>query len=102
MRFPEYRVLNQERGRAIVESLHRDGQVLVGELARQFQTSQVMIRNDLEALHAHGLLHRTHGGALPSRDNAVLDSTSRERKNFIGEKDFGSLKPRHWSKRAKS
>lgn len=72
-------MLNEERRRAIVESLNRDGRVLVGDLARQFQTSQVTIRNDLEVLHAHGFLHRTHGGALPSRDSAVLDPSLREK-----------------------
>lgn len=75
-------MLNEERRRAIVESLNRDGRVLVGDLARQFQTSQVTIRNDLEVLHAHGLLHRTHGGALPSRDSAVLDPTLREKEKL--------------------
>lgn len=75
-------MLNEERRRAIVESLNRDGRVLVGDLARQFQTSQVTIRNDLELLHAHGLLHRTHGGALPSRDSAVLDPSLREKEKL--------------------
>lgn len=77
-----HKVLNEERRRAIVESLNRDGRVLVGDLARQFQTSQVTIRNDLEVLHAHGLLHRTHGGALPSRETAVLDPSLREKEKL--------------------
>jgi DeoR family transcriptional regulator, aga operon transcriptional repressor len=75
-------LLNEERRRAIVESLNRDGRVLVGDLARQFQTSQVTIRNDLEVLHSHGLLHRTHGGALPPRDSALADPTLREKEKL--------------------
>src|SRR5262249_54443235 len=38
--------------------------------------------NDLEVLHAHGLLHRTHGGALPSRDSALSDPTLREKEKL--------------------
>ena len=66
-------MLNEERRRAILEILNRDGRVLVLDLARQFETSQVTIRKDLETLHAHGLIHRTHGGALPAREGALLD-----------------------------
>ncbi len=75
-------LLNEERRRAILDSLSRDGRVLVGDLARQFETSQVTIRKDLEILHAHGLLHRTHGGALPSREGALLDPTVSEKEKL--------------------
>jgi DeoR family transcriptional regulator, aga operon transcriptional repressor len=75
-------VLNEERRRAIVENLHRDGRVLVTDLARQFVTSQVTIRKDLEILHAQGLIHRTHGGALPSREGALEDPTLREKEKL--------------------
>ena len=75
-------MLNEERRRAIVEYLHRDGRVLVTDLARQFETSQVTIRKDLEILHAQGLIHRTHGGALPSREGALEDPTLREKEKL--------------------
>jgi DeoR family transcriptional regulator of aga operon len=75
-------LLNEERRRAILDSLSRDGRVLVGDLARQFETSQVTIRKDLEILHAHGLLHRTHGGALPSREGVLLDPTLSEKEKL--------------------
>src|SRR6266567_8242786 len=75
-------VLNEERRRAILDLLTRQGRVLVTELARQFGTSQVTIRKDLEILHAHGLVHRTHGGALPSREGAVEDPTLREKEKL--------------------
>jgi len=45
-------VLNEERRRHILEILNRDGRVLVGDLARQFHTSQVTIRKDLDILQA--------------------------------------------------
>src|SRR6266478_10255120 len=72
-------VLNEERRRAIIEILDRDGRVLVMDMARRFDTSQVTIRKDLEVLHAHGLVHRTHGGALPAREGALEDPTLREK-----------------------
>jgi DeoR family transcriptional regulator of aga operon len=75
-------MLNEERRRAILESINRDGRVLVGELARTFDTSEVTIRKDLEILHSHGLLHRTHGGALPSRETALSDPTLREKERL--------------------
>jgi len=75
-------LLNEERRRAILDLLSHQGRVLVTELAHQFQTSQVTIRKDLEILHAHGLVHRTHGGALPSREGALEDPTLREKEKL--------------------
>jgi len=71
--------LNEERRRLILEILTRDGRVLVGALAKQFRTSQVTIRKDLDVLQADGRIHRTHGGALPVRESALEDPTLREK-----------------------
>jgi DeoR family transcriptional regulator of aga operon len=79
---PSDPVLNEERRRAILDILNRDGRVLVTEMAEQFHTSQVTIRKDLEILHAHGLVHRTHGGALPAREGALEDPTLREKEKL--------------------
>jgi DeoR family transcriptional regulator of aga operon len=73
-------VLNEERRRLILRILHRDGRVLVGDLAKHFRTSQVTIRKDLDVLQIHGRVHRTHGGALPARESALEDPT-------LGEKE---------------
>jgi len=75
-------VLNEERRRAIIDMLKRDGRVLVADLARQFDTSQVTIRKDLELLHASGMAQRTHGGALPAHDGALEDPTLREKEKL--------------------
>jgi DeoR family transcriptional regulator, aga operon transcriptional repressor len=75
-------MLSEERQRAILELLHRDGRVLVIDLARQFHTSQVTIRKDLEILHVKGRVHRTHGGALPASDGALEDSSLREKEKL--------------------
>jgi DeoR family transcriptional regulator of aga operon len=75
-------VLNEERRRAILELLNRDGRVLVTELAERFDTSQVTIRKDLEVLHEERQVHRTHGGALPAREGALEDPTLREKEQL--------------------
>src|SRR5579864_5994461 len=81
-------LLNEERRRAILDLLNHQGRVLVTELARQFETSQVTIRKDLEILHAHGLVHRTHGGALPAREGALEDPTLREKEKLHRKEKF--------------
>jgi DeoR family transcriptional regulator, aga operon transcriptional repressor len=75
-------VLNEERRRAILHLLQRDGRVLVADLAKGFDTSQVTIRKDLEILQAQGMIHRSHGGALPARDGALSDPTLREKEKL--------------------
>jgi DeoR family transcriptional regulator, aga operon transcriptional repressor len=75
-------MLNEERQRAILNLLRRDGRVLVVDLARQFHTSQVTIRKDLDVLHVKGQIHRTHGGALPAGDGALEDPTLREKEKL--------------------
>jgi DeoR family transcriptional regulator of aga operon len=75
-------MLNEERQRAILGLLRRDGRVLVVDLAKQFHTSQVTIRKDLDILHLKGLIHRTHGGALSASDGALEDPTLREKEKL--------------------
>ena len=75
-------MLNEERRRAILDMMQHDGRVLVADLAERFQTSQVTIRKDLEILHVRGLVHRTHGGALPTRQGALEDPTLREKEKL--------------------
>jgi DeoR family transcriptional regulator of aga operon len=75
-------MLNEERRRVILDMMQHDGRVLVPDLAQHFQTSQVTIRKDLEILHLRGLIHRTHGGALPTRQGALEDPTLREKEKL--------------------
>ncbi len=75
-------MLNEERRRSILEVLQQEGRVVVTDLARQFRTSQITIRKDLEALDAQGLIQRTHGGALPIHAGALLDPTLREKEKL--------------------
>ncbi len=78
-----HRILAEERRRQIVDMLNQHGKVLVPNLAKKFSASQVTIRQDLEALHGQGLLHRTHGGALPVRSAALLDRALPEKEKIF-------------------
>jgi len=75
-------MLSEERRRAIVELLQQDGRVLVADLAKHFHTSLITIRKDLEFLHHQGQLERTHGGALPVKTGAVMDSSLQEKERL--------------------
>ena len=75
-------LLNEERRRAILAALNRDGRVLVKDLATHFQVSQITIRKDLEVLHGRGVLHRTHGGALVPSSGALNDPSLQEKEKL--------------------
>ncbi len=79
---PANGLLNEERRREILGVLHRDGRVLVKDLARRFRISQITIRKDLEVLDGQGVIERTHGGALPVKGGALLDPTLREKERL--------------------
>ena len=53
------------RYEAILGVLHKTGSVSVDELSAKLEVTVVTIRRDLDALERKGLLHRTHGGAVP-------------------------------------
>ena len=76
------RLLNEERRRAILDLLNREGRVLVTDLAERFRTSQITIRKDLEVLHSQGLLQRTHGGALTMQSGALVDPSLQEKEKL--------------------
>ena len=48
----------------ILEQVSREGEVLVAQLCRLFDTSEMTIRRDLAELDRAGLLRRVHGGAV--------------------------------------
>ncbi len=58
------RNLNQ-RQRAILSLLTRNGSVRVSQLSQQLGVSEVTLRSDLKLMEQQGLLARTHGGAVP-------------------------------------
>jgi DeoR family transcriptional regulator of aga operon len=75
-------LLNEERRRAILAALNRDGRVLVKDLAVHFRVSQITIRKDLEVLQGRGLIHRTHGGALVRSSGTLNDPSLQEKEKL--------------------
>jgi len=74
--------LNEERRRAVLGIMHRDGRVLVNDLARHFRISQITIRKDLEFLDGQEVIQRTRGGVLPVQTGALLDPSLREKEKL--------------------
>lgn len=64
---PESAALGKAEARyqIILDGMHKTGSVSVDALAEQLNVTEVTIRRDLDALERKGLLHRTHGGAMP-------------------------------------
>jgi DeoR family transcriptional regulator of aga operon len=67
------RLLTEERRRAILEIVNRQGNALISELARKFAVSAVTIRADINALSEKELVVRSHGGAI-RRAEVALDA----------------------------
>jgi DeoR family transcriptional regulator, aga operon transcriptional repressor len=72
-------LLIDERRQHILSLIQSQGRVLVGELSRSLNISQITIRKDLEYLQSKGLVQRTHGGALRIQSSALFDPTLKEK-----------------------
>jgi DeoR family transcriptional regulator of aga operon len=68
-----HRLLTEERRRAILEAVNRQGSALISDLSRQFGVSAVTVRADINALCEKDLLVRSHGGAI-RRGEVALDA----------------------------
>ena len=60
-------IIPVERQRRILELVDERGVIRVNDLAEQFGVSVMTIRRDLMSLEEHGLLTRSHGGAVSRR-----------------------------------
>ena len=54
----------QNRRRALLDALQRDGAVQVRQLAAELSCSEMTVRRDLDALERDGVVRRVHGGAI--------------------------------------
>lgn len=85
------RLLTEERRRAILEMIGRQGRVVISDLSRQFGVSAVTARADINALSERDLLVRSHGGAIRKHGVSVdfpldvKESQHREEKVQIGQ-----------------
>jgi DeoR family transcriptional regulator, aga operon transcriptional repressor len=82
-----------ERRKSILNQINEAGQVLVHDLGREFNVSEVTIRNDLEQLEKKNLLIRARGGAIKAERSVGIDyrlsekdKLNSEEKTRIGKK----------------
>jgi DeoR family transcriptional regulator of aga operon len=81
------RSLTIDRRRSILHQITETGQVLVQELSRQFEVSEVTIRNDLKQLEKKDMLIRARGGAMKIDRGVGMDyKLSQKDKLHIKEK----------------
>ena len=69
-----------ERQKKILDSLSRDGSVLVSKLSAELNVTEETIRRDLEKLEKQESLRRTHGGAVPI-DGTTYELSLEKRKS---------------------
>src|SRR5260221_1132112 len=91
MRVPCSGSLAARRRADLAQYVREHAQATVAELAGIFQVSADTVRRDLDHLARHGVLTRTHGGAVPMAELATADTplmnrrdTQREAKERIG------------------
>jgi DeoR family transcriptional regulator of aga operon len=93
------RFLTEERRREIINLLERQGRVTVSELCRLFGISAVTARSDLDALHASGMLVRSHGGGIrpvvtgPDYPLKIRETIHHEEKQRIAQAAAEFIKP---------
>jgi DeoR family transcriptional regulator, aga operon transcriptional repressor len=75
----KYEMLIDERRQHILELVQKQGRVLVTDLSSELKISQITIRKDLDWLQSHGLVQRSHGGALRIASSALADPTLQEK-----------------------
>jgi DeoR family transcriptional regulator of aga operon len=80
-----------QRRNKIIDKLETDNQVLVNELSKEFNVSEVTIRNDLAYLEEKGIMHRTHGGGIKQRKVALeYGLTEKQKQNLPQKKRIGA------------
>ena len=67
-------MFKERRWQEIQKIINDEGKVEVSELAGRFGVSAMTIRRDLQAMYQEGLVERTHGGAILTRDRNLLQT----------------------------
>src|SRR5664279_6510033 len=67
------------RRKKILEHIKETGEVLVTRLSKEFDVSEVTIRNDLEHLERKNLLVRARGGAIHAENHVGIDQRIAEK-----------------------
>lgn len=71
-------MLKEERQQRILDLLAKEGKLVATQLSSTLNVSEDTVRRDLREMDTAGLLHRVHGGALPSSP-ALVTFGERER-----------------------
>ena len=80
-------MLNAERREAIKRKITTEQRVLIQDLCKEFNTSPVTIRKDLDALEEEGILTRVHGGGIVKKAIEIDLSISEKEKVNLKEKE---------------
>lgn len=67
-------MLKEERQKQILGMLRANGQVLIEDLCKIFNVSNMTIRRDLDEMEASGQLVRSHGGALLPDTDVLIEN----------------------------
>lgn len=90
-------MLTAQRKKLILSRLARDGQVIAGDLAVEWEVSEDTIRRDLRELAAAGRLQRVHGGALAASpadgELRVRAAVSVREKVALGRRGAAMIQP---------
>ena len=76
----------EERRQKVLELVNERGFVALGELAKVLKTSESTIRRDLDYWDEHGLIKRTHGGAMFRDDAQSMPALEERTSRAIEEK----------------
>lgn len=79
-------MIAEERRQKVLELVNERGFVALGDLAKSLNASESTIRRDLEYWRQHGLIKRTHGGAMFREDAQGLPPLEERTSRQIEEK----------------
>lgn len=82
---PPKRSSTVERRKSILQMINEAGQVLVHELSKEFDVSEVTIRNDLAQLEKKNMLIRARGGAIKIEGGVGIDYRLSEKDKLHNE-----------------
>ncbi len=93
------RLLAEERRRAVLDIINREGRVTISDLTSRFGVSAVTARADLDSLTGNGRVVRSHGGAIRLGEAAfdapldVKGSLHHDEKSRIAHAAVGLVRP---------
>lgn len=79
-------MLAEERRQKVLDLVSEKGFIALTDLAQNVAASESTIRRDLDYWHSHGVIKRTHGGAIYVGDDQVLPSLEDRSTSQLREK----------------